>query len=159
VIVAHLPAGWLMARAANKTRGPVLAAALIGSVLPDFDLLWFYVVDHRAVLHHRYWTHIPGFWVMAAIVVLPLIRAFARRWFSAAVMFFAAILVHLVLDTPVGGIMWLWPFDDHLYRLAEVQQSERHWIATFMMHPSFLAEVAIIAVAAFLLFNERTRRP
>jgi inner membrane protein len=158
VIVAHLPAGYLTARAAGARRGAVMSAALVGSVLPDFDLIWFYLVDHRSVLHHRYWVHIPAFWIVVAVAALPVVWRFARGGFAMAAMFFAAVLIHLVLDTPVGGIMWLWPFDDHLYRLAEVQQSERHWIATFMMHPSFLAEVAIIALAAFLLINERTRR-
>ncbi len=158
MIVAHLPAGYLTARAAGARRGPVLAAALIGSVLPDADLLWFYLVDHRRVVHHLYWTHVPGFWMIVALIVLPAIWWMGRAWFTVAAVFLASIMIHLAMDTFVGGIMWLWPFDDRLFRLFEVPQSERHWIATFMLHPSFLAEVAITGIAAVFLFKERTRR-
>jgi inner membrane protein len=158
MILAHLPAGYLTARAVGVRRDPVVAAALIGSVAPDLDLSWFYLVDHRQVLHHLYWTHAPGFWAVIALVVLVWIRSARPALFTLTAVFFASVFIHLVLDTPVGGIMWFCPFDHQLFRLFEVQQSERHWIITFMMHPSFLAEIAITGLAAFFLLQARGHR-
>ncbi|MEM8593156.1 MAG: metal-dependent hydrolase, partial [Pseudomonadota bacterium] len=71
MILAHLPAGYILGRAL-KPAPYVMPAALIGSMLPDFDLIFFYLIDDRAIHHHRYWVHIPGFWVILALIVLPI---------------------------------------------------------------------------------------
>lgn len=144
MIIAHLPAGYVLARLMRVPTGPVFAATLLGSVFPDFDMFWFHLVDDRAFHHHRYWVHAPGFWLILAAVVLPLLRVFAPRALPAALMFLLAVLIHLVLDTLVGSIMWLWPFSTELYQLAEVPATQSHWVLSFMVHWSFMAEIGII---------------
>lgn len=157
MILAHLPAGYLIGRAFGAKRGWVKAAALAGSVLPDFDLFWFYFVDDRAFHHHRYWVHVPGFWLACGIVVLPLIRMFRPGWLAPAAVFLVSILVHLILDSVGGGIMWLWPFSNHLFSLTTVPATQSHWILSFILHWSFLSEVVIIATALWLFW--RAERP
>jgi len=66
MFIAHLPAGYLLSRSllaclpleqrVPLARRKLLAAGLIGSVLPDIDLIYFYLLADRLVGHHVYWT-------------------------------------------------------------------------------------------------------
>jgi len=74
-------------------------------------------------------------------------------WLSylrTALVFLAAILIHLMLDTIGGGIMWGAPFSDRLFELVTVPPNHGHWIVSFMLHWTFLAEIAIWSAALAL---------
>lgn len=154
MLTAHLPAGYVLARGLRVPNRRALGAAIVGSILPDFDLIFFYFVDNASFHHHRYWVHIPAFWAAVAVLTLPF--AWRTTWRTPALFFFAAIFLHLVLDSLVGDIMWLAPFDDGLYALFTVPPRYGHWITSFVLHWTFLAEVAIWVIAATLYFR-RTR--
>lgn len=153
MITAHLPSGYILAHALPAAPF-VFPAAILGAILPDFDLIWFYFIDNRAIHHHRYWVHAPGFWLMLAAVGIPLIRQFAARFLPAALAFLTAILLHIVLDTLAGSIMWLWPFSNELYVLIDVPATQSHWILSFLLHWTMLAEL-LIWIVAFILFFRR----
>lgn len=157
MILAHLPSGYLLGRTAGGRDRAILIAALIGSVAPDFDMLWFWLVDGSQTHHHRFWPHIPLVWVGIAAVTLPLIALASRRWLAPAAAFLGAILMHICLDTLNGDIMWGWPASDRLYSLVTVPATRSHWALSFLTHWSFLAEIAIIAASAWLW--SRDRRP
>jgi hypothetical protein len=148
VLTAHLPAGYLLWRASPQVLGG-LAAALAGAVFPDIDMLWFHLVDDRAFHHHYYWVHVPLFWLAVAAVGLPLL--WRTAWRGAALVFLAAITLHLILDTIVGGILWGAPVSDHLFALVEVPATHSHWVWSFVLHWTFLLEVAVW-IAATVLF-------
>jgi hypothetical protein len=150
MLVAHLPAGYILGRAFGARRGAVMAAALAGSVLPDFDLFWFYVIDDRAIHHHCYWVHAPGFWAAVAVASLPLLRWAAPALWWPALAFFGSLLVHVLGDSIGGGIMWLWPLDDRLLSLVTVPATQAHWVASFVLHWTFLLELGVIGVAGWL---------
>jgi inner membrane protein len=152
MLIAHLPAGYITARAGRVGKGPLLSAALIGSVFPDFDMIWFLFVDYGSVHHHKYWVHAPGFWLILAAVTLPFLPKAGR---NAGLMFLAAVLVHIALDTHAGGIMWLWPLSDHLYTAVIVPATQANWVLSFIWHWTFLLELAVIAVAALLFFTRK----
>jgi inner membrane protein len=156
MLTAHLPSGYVLARSLPNRIPLLMPAALIGAVFPDLDMLWFHFVDHKAFHHHRYWVHIPFFWLVVAALVLPL--AWWAGHFRTAAVFFAAILLHLLLDTIGGGIMWAAPFSDHLFELVTVPPDHGHWIVSFILHWTFLAEVAIWLVA-LTLWLRRNRVP
>lgn len=66
IFIAHLPAGYLLAKTIfSRTLGAraVMAAALLGSITPDLDLLYFYTLDAQQRHHHSYWTHYPAVWL------------------------------------------------------------------------------------------------
>lgn len=150
MLTAHLPSGYVLAR---HWPGPVrflLPAALIGAVLPDLDMIWFHLVDDKAIHHHRYWVHIPAFWALVAAVVLPLLLWRARAWVGTACVVFVALFVHLLLDSIGGGILWGWPFDEYLYSLLVVPATQDHWVLSFLLHWSVLFELAIWLWAAAL---------
>ena len=64
--------------------------------------------------------------------------------------FFAAIFTHLVLDSIGGGIMWLAPLDGRLLSLTVVPATQDHWILSFLVHWTFLLELAIWGLALTL---------
>lgn len=135
----------------------VLPAAVLGGILPDFDMIWFYLIDDRAFHHHRYWVHIPAFWAMVAAVTLPLVTLFCRRFLMAAFAFFAALLVHVCLDTIGGDIMWHWPWSDNFTSLVSVPARYDNWVLNFVLHPVFLLELMIWAAALWLWFRKANR--
>lgn len=156
MITAHFPSGYLLAQALPDDR-KIFWAAILGAVCPDLDLIWFYVVDDRAFHHHRYWPHIPAVWIGFALLALPLMAVFARRLVPALAVFIAAVLMHIVLDTVAGDVLWGWPLSDRLFHLIEVPAIYGNWVWNFILHPVFLAEV-LIWVAACLAWQKARQK-
>jgi inner membrane protein len=122
---------------------------LIASVLPDLDLLYFFLVDQRQHNHHSYWPHIPAIWIGLFVLSFAVIKLLRKsRWLPYLFIFYFNILLHLLLDTLVGGIAWLYPFDAGLISLFTVPANESHWLLSFIWHWSFLVELLFIYVAA-----------
>lgn len=156
MLIAHLPAGYLLARrivprlAADRAIARrLMAVGLAASVLPDIDLVYFYLIDGRQTPHHDYWTHIPAFW-LAAIMAASGLLCLARigiPW-RACLVLLSGILLHLALDTATGGIFWAWPLSLHRFLLVEIPARFDWWVWSFVLHWTFLAELAITAWAA-----------
>ena len=156
MIAAHLPAGYLQYRAMGRRGKAALSAALAGSMAPDLDMIWFHLVDHGTIHHHRYWPHIPAVWLGLLALAALIWRVHPAPWVRWFMVFASACLVHMVLDTLAGGIMWLWPLDQHLYVWVTVPATRSHWVLSFLLHWTFLVELAIFAVAGWLLLFKRT---
>jgi hypothetical protein len=153
MLTAHLPSGYVTGRLVPQGIPRLMPVALVASVLPDVDMLWFHLVDHGAIHHHKYCVHVPAFWLAVAVVALPVLARLG--YLATGLVFFGVILLHLVLDTIGGGIMWLAPFDTGLKTLVVVPADNCHWIASFILHWTFLAELAIWAWAAALWFARK----
>ena len=149
MLTAHLPSGYCLAKLAKYQR-LAFAAALVGSVFPDLDMLFFHLVDNKSIHHHRYWVHIPLFWGILAAFALPLL--WRTNYRVPAIAFFAALGIHLVLDSVGGGIMWLAPFSDYLWSLIIVPATQSHWVLSYLFHWTFLLEIMIWLLAAYLMF-------
>lgn len=148
MLTAHLPSGYVLARVAAPIGPGVMAAALTGAVAPDLDMIWFHLVDQGRIHHHLYWPHLPLFWALIAPPVLALV--WRSQWRAAGLTFFAAIALHLLLDTWAGGIAWGWPLSSHLWSAVIVPATQPHWVLSFLLHWTFLAELAIWAWAGLL---------
>lgn len=156
MLVAHLPAGYLLARRLvprlardRRRRRWLMALCLAAAVLPDIDLLYFHLVDGRQTLHHDYWTHIPAFWLLATAAVVALVRiARAGVPWAAVAALLSGVFLHLVLDTVTGGIAWLYPYETSRVVLITVPTRFGWWVWNFVLHWSFLIELAILAWAA-----------
>jgi len=156
MLIAHLPAGYLLTRriaprlaASTAVAQRLIVVGLAASVFPDIDLVYFYLGDGRRTLHHDYWTHIPAFWPVLALAVIALMRLarLAIPWREILV-FLAGIFLHLALDTISGGILWAWPASQHRFLLIDVPARFDWWVWNFVLHWSFLLELAILALAA-----------
>jgi len=152
MLIAHLPASYLCTRVLQRRLGKqLLPLGLLASVLPDIDLLYFYLVDGRAHPHHTYWTHLPVAWVLLASLG-SVLTLWERRLHEAMLVFFSNILLHLALDTVAGGICWLYPLSVRSVQLISVPAAHGHWLLSFVHHWSFLLELAI-GVAALAVWG------
>lgn len=153
MFIAHLPAGYLISRPFAR-RHPEQARAIIGvgllfSVLPDFDLAYFYLVDQRRTPHHDYWVHMPAFWLaVAAIVALVLWASGRRRQLVLVGVGLISVLMHLVMDSIAADISWLQPFFDLRVNLVHVQALYKPWYLNFLLHWTFALELLIVALGA-----------
>lgn len=155
MITAHAPSGHLLYKLWPSHKAPPLAACVIGAVLPDFDLIWFFFIDNGAIHHHRYWIHAPGFWLICLLIFLPILSRVAPSWRLVGYAIFAGWFLHLCLDSIVGSIMWAWPISDHFFQITTVPARYDHYLLSFMLHWSFLVEIAIWASAAWLWFGHK----
>jgi len=141
VFIGHLPAGYIFTKKLIHVVGikKYLWLGLLGSIIPDIDLLYFYFIDDKQTLHHTYWMHVPIYWgVIATMTVLTLWISKKERYYIASLIFFSGIFLHLILDTIVGNIFWTYPFSDKGLTLIDVPAVYNFWVFNFVFHWSQL---------------------
>jgi hypothetical protein len=136
MMIAHLPAGYLATRALAPR---YLVAGLAGAIAPDLDMLWW-LASGGHTHHHAYPTHFPSVW-LGGLVACWLLRR------PMGVVFAANGLLHLGLDTLVGDIAWLAPFDMRRASLFVVTDRFDPWWLNFVLHGSFGLELALCVAA------------
>lgn len=158
MFLAHLPAGYLISATLEKrlnVRG-IVTAGLIGSILPDVDMFYFYFIDKQQHLHHSYWTHIPIFWFLLACLCFTMIFiSRCKNWLLPTSVFFLNIFIHLLLDTVVGKIEWLQPFSKTAFYFFDVEARYDWYVWNFVLHWTFLLEVFIILSAGYMFWKRR----
>ena len=160
MFIGHLPAAYLALKPLQRHLPPqAFAAGLLGSVLPDLDLICFYLVDNRATHHHEYITHRPILWAKVLLLGL-LLRRFHHQSGTIIAMLAAGALIHLGLDSIAGAVTWGWPWWDHKTTLVHVPATHEHWIKSFLAHWTFKVELALCVLAAAVWWRSRlARRP
>ena len=159
MLTAHLPSGYVLGKILTKRlerdhqgqAGAMMKGALIGAMVPDLDMLYFHFVNHGHTHHHLFITHWPLAWLALAIPVLAgLSLRGTIRARNAAMAFFAGVLLHLLLDSVAGPIFWLLPFAPGRVELFHVPAAYSHWVLSYLLHWTFLFELAIWGTAAML---------
>lgn len=155
MIVGHLPAGYLLARALDRSfdRDPLIWwSVIVGAVLPDIDMFWFFFVDGGAVHHHTYLTHDPTVWL--GVLVAGFLLS-SRALIGCGV----GAVLHMALDTVAGAITW--GFGDLSFTgpLVVVPATQAHWVLSFVLHWTFAVELVLVAWAAVDLLRRRRRVP
>lgn len=163
MFIAHLPMGYItgslfrdyLHKQGLSVPKFLVTTSMVGAIIPDSDLLYFYLIDHRQHHHHAYFTHYPIVWI------IPLILAWA--WFLtkktpysiSAVAFFSNAFIHLLLDSVVGDIWWLMPFVNRPFVLATVPNLYSPWWLNFILHWSFGLEIMILSFATYLFVRQK----
>ena len=166
MFVAHVAGGYLVTRAYLRNIDTssmeyrfvkyYLLFGLLCSVLPDIDLFYFYLIDHRQHAHHTYWTHIPLFWILFTGLLFSMAKAVSNQ--SRGFVWLILLLnteLHMVLDSVAGGIYWLYPFNGEKYRIFVVTARYDWWVLNYIFHWTFLLEMIIIAAAFYVYFQDR----
>ncbi len=151
MIIGHFPAGYLAACGLEKVGASRVAffSLLLGSVTPDIDLLWFYLID-SSYHHHTLIMHRPIVWLAVLLAGLALRRPFISGLGAGG-------LLHMVLDSFAGAVAWLWPLSEASYPLVVVQPTHSHWLLSFMNHWFFKLELLVVAFAVVLFLYRRRR--
>lgn len=158
MLIAHLPSGYVFStiiiervRHLPATAMAVMLSGVIGAFAPDFDMAYFYLVDHRQTHHHKYFTHWPIVWLMLLAASAFWLRlSHARKAPLLCLVFCSGCMLHLVLDSFVGDIWWFAPFVDRPFALFVVPAVFDPWWLNFILHWSFVAELAICIWALFV---------
>jgi len=150
MIIAHLPAGYTLWRATKRRLATL--PLMVGAILPDFDLIAVYGFGIH-VHHHEFFTHKPALWITLALA-----GALLRwRWMIAVGL---GAVLHVTLDSLSGRIDWAWPFAHYPVTLIDIPARFDHWLLSFLLHPTFLIELTICAVAITLhLLKRKDPRP
>lgn len=159
MFIAHLPAGYLPSERLSRNRpdrAGLIATGLAASVLPDTDLAWFYLASDRQNPHHDFLWHWPLFWIAGAGIGWLMARTLGWRRAEPFIgVALACLLLHMVLDSIAAGIGWLRPFSDWQVNLVAVPARHGWWVWNFILHWTFLLELAICVWAALVLWRSR----
>ena len=173
MFLAHLPAGYIVSKflLTKFNSGPsrkkyLLFLGLLGSVFPDLDMLYFYLIDNRQHGHHSYWSHIPVYWICLLGICYVIAAIIKSRFFAkAATIFVTCILLHLLLDSFAGGgIKWLHPFSDSYLSIFSIPSRQGYWLWNYFLHWTALVELTIIGIATTIFiktdweFTQKLRR-
>lgn len=170
MLIAHGPSGYLFTRLLRWGSGrlnlknienilskpSILAAGIIGAILPDIDFIYHIFIDSDRTPHHSYWTHMPFFWLIVWGICFAIGRWRKLTFFIAftSVLCLNALL-HLSLDTLTGIIYWFYPFTHHGFNIFKVSGTQIWWVHKFMHHWTFLIEIIIISGAMLLFLRPR----
>ena len=161
MFIAHIPAEYLGAAWLHKrgiaVRG-LFAACILGSVFPDTDLFYFYLIDGQSHHHHSYWIHYPVLWLALSLLSVAWYLASGKKTPALlALAFCASALLHVMLDGIVGDIWLFAPWIDRPYALATVTPGFSPWWLNFILHWSFLIELFITGLAAYVWTRRKKR--
>lgn len=167
MFLAHLPAGYLLtqgllalpgARALPDTsRQQLLATGLIASILPDFDMFYFYLFSSQQINHRAFPSHWPLAWLTLSAIaaLLACKRVRSGHWFN--IFLLANVQLHFVLDTIVGSIRWLAPFDHTRFTWMHLPRTSGIWFWKSAGNTYALLELAIILAATWLAWKTLTQ--
>ncbi len=159
MLIAHAAAGYIVAKWFISFKPVHMrnryweTVGVIGGLLPDIDMFYFYWVDQGKVHHHRYITHWPVFWLLClSISWLCWQRNKQNAWAATILLLGINGCIHLLLDTIVGDIWWLMPWLDKPFSLFTVPALYQSWYWNFILHWSFAFELLIWGMAIYYGF-------
>lgn len=164
MLIAHAPAAYLLATLLCKRLRPNHISprqwAWLGGgsgLLPDADMLYFYAVDHGQVHHHHYITHWPVLWLLLALGAG---WCWQHRPHLAAIILLLALsgLLHMLLDSIAGDIGWGKPWLPSLYSMVAVPARHSAWWLNFILHWTFLLEIALCLCAIWHGYRQSNRK-
>lgn len=158
MFIGHLPAGFISARllfthlkSVGVSYTAFIAWGMFGAIIPDIDMVYFYLIDHRQHHHHSYITHFPIVWLSLLIVSSAWFCKTSQRKNAVLVVIFSLnAFIHIILDTIVGDIWWLAPFVDRPFSFATVPAMYQPWWLNFLLHWSFVLEMMLVIYALYL---------
>ncbi len=169
MFIAHLPAGYrfttlLLSRMVQPIDSRVyrryLWIGVVASLMPDLDLIYFYLIDHRRHVHHSYITHIPIYWLVSALLVWSCGAMLRRLWvMRSTIIVISNAMLHLLLDSVASRICWLYPISDAGLGLIRVPSRYSWWVWNYILHWTFGLEVMIVVAAICLLYYKNASEP
>lgn len=176
MIIAHLPAGYLLTKIMSSKFDParrtsLWVCGLIASMLPDLDIIWFHL--EGGVRNHRYYlTHWPLFWLAlfaVTAVIMFLSGKYLRQrrgirpaaapdqatglwtsYLAYPLVMLANLMLHLLLDCLAAPLFYAAPFSWDRIHLIRVPAVYDWWVWNFLRHWTFQLELMVWATAALV---------
>lgn len=177
LLPGHLAGGYLAARVYLKLSHLALTShqtslllwlGVLAGILPDFDWLRMFWAAKSfkpkdTTIHRRYFSHLPLFWVAVCVILYVLAQTIFMR--AAVIVFFLAVMSHMLFDSLEFGLMWLWPFKKECYAVFEYRPKINwagrsfwdYWLMVVVQFPlelpgTFFGElfVSILGLIVFL---------
>ncbi len=165
MIIGHLPLGYLSTKIVGSMFKKNIAkmnlfifAGIFGSILPDLDMFYFYIFDHRQHHHHTYWIHIPIYWGIILLFSFLILYISKKSFLPILGIFGMNVFFHFLADSIVGDIWWLSPFIDKPYSFFTVPAIYKPWWLNFIFHWSFLLEIFITFTAIYVFIKSKSMR-
>lgn len=167
MLIGHIPSGYILSRLladrlteVNVDLRLLLITGIAGAIAPDLDWVYYFLAHQPGELHHEYWTHYPLVWTSALL----LFYAWHRRAPSnpsafLGMVFSAGGLLHLLLDSIVGNILWLAPFSSGTFALFSVEETLVPWWINYVLHWTFSLEVMLTLWAVWLWRRKPVTQP
>ncbi|MBE2295281.1 MAG: metal-dependent hydrolase [Phycisphaerales bacterium] len=158
MFIAHAPSGYIMAislinRAKNISVSAiaVITVGMFGAIAPDLDILYFYLVDNRQTNHRKYITHWPILWLTTLVISIAWLYLSKNKKSPFLILIFSlGGLLHVILDSLAGGILWFSPFIDKPYALVVIPAAFKPWWLSFILHWTFVVELGICILSLFI---------
>jgi membrane-bound metal-dependent hydrolase YbcI (DUF457 family) len=171
VMIAHLPAGYLLTVGLLSTTGldrqagarTLLVIGLVASVAPDVDgLVWAGVkaMGRPAPHHHDFPTHWPLAWLLLVLLIAAVALVLKRKSvLSAAGVVGLNLGLHGLLDSVASPMTWGAPFSDAKWEMVRVPPMHGDkWVLSMLDHWTFGLEVVLVVMAGCLLIWRRRRQ-
>lgn len=172
MLFAHLPGGYLTALVFKKLGGLeqkfsskqikwFIGILLLFSIIPDFDLFYFYFFNASEV-HREFFSHTPITYlgILAITGVMAIFCSQSKKLprlqfvLYIGLSIFLGSTTHLLLDSIRTGVMWLWPFSTQLYGLTDLAFFRNLFEGKFAFLLNYGLEIIITAIAVNLFFQK-----
>lgn len=167
MIFAHAPLGYLTAYATRRWwQGSTLSRrqqrwlytiAGLGGIFPDIDLLYFYFVN-ATVNHRQFWTHaaLPYLPVLCLGVIVMRSRSVKLRWLGIICSVFSlGVYSHLLADSLVGRLIWLYPLATSLYGLSSWERYAHSVFFSYSLTTNYSAEAIVFILAGYTFIRRK----
>ena len=161
MFIAHLPAGYLLTKAGTKLSNThnkaIIFWTCLGSILPDIDIIYFYLIDNQSSHHRLYVTHWPLVWI-GLIVASLIVMGVNRKLGLITLCLGIGSLLHMLLDSVAAPVLWLAPFSQAQLELITIPARFDNYIWSFVLHWTFALEIIICSVATVMFLRSRASK-
>jgi hypothetical protein len=159
MFIGHLPVGYFISTEINRKLShlgsdrDIIVSGLVGSVLPDFDLLYYYLIDNCQHNHHSYLSHYPILWLSMLCLSVVFYRSNRGRMAVLLILISINGFCHMLLDSVCGDILWFAPISYQAYSLIEIPALYEPWWLNYLLHWTFLFE--LLSCCAFVFYYRK----
>lgn len=140
----------------KKEQELVYFSGILAGVLPDVDVLFVSLADHRDSI-----THTPFFWVLCSIGISFLAIAVKRKrrlFFNLAFALLVGAFTHILSDAVFTGVKLLYPLSNEYYRMRPpISLRYDNLFINYVLNPVFLTEIYTFVAAGIVLRRNRNK--
>jgi membrane-bound metal-dependent hydrolase YbcI (DUF457 family) len=136
----------------------VYLSGILAGILPDIDLLFVSVADHRDSI-----IHTPFFWIVCSLSISLLaiaVKGKRRLFFGLAFALLLGSLTHVLSDAVFTGVKLFYPASNEYYRVRPpITLRYDNLFVNYVLHPIFLTEIYTFFAAGMILRSNKSKEP